>query len=393
MTEADTLRQDRLRERMKQAGIDALVCRLPENVLYITDYWPHHGFSVAVLPQEGKPLLFLPEVEEAYAKPDWADATTFGWGLLKDGDLYENYRRLLSQARDRLGLARATLGVEQSFEVVGPTYRAAEPVVPAAPWSALLADVFATATLVDAADLIQAARAVKTSYDLAKLRTANEIAEMGMRAFLEELEPGMTEVQVGALVEHRIRAAGPGHRGARLVRASAEVGAGPEGSARATLLVPSTTYTIREGDLVMVELATVVDGYWSDLTYNAVAGGQPTGRQREVYNAVLEAQQAAAARMKAGQSFAAPDDAARQVLTAAGLGDYFVHITGHAVGFRYHEFIPFLLPGMQGTLEAGMVSSVEPGVYIPGWGGIRIEDNVAVGQEGPLFLSTPRQPW
>lgn len=389
---ANHFRVDRLRDKMKEAGIDALVCRLPENVVYITDYWPHHGFSVVVLPRDGKPLLFLPEIEEDYAKPDWADYSLFGWGLLKDGDLYDNYRRLLTDARNKLGLAGATIGVEQSFEVSGPTYRMAEPVVPAAPWAGLLNSVFADQKLVDAAGAIQSARAIKGQYELDMLRRANEIAEMGMNAFLDKLEPGMTEVEVGALIEYTIRAKGPGHKNARLVRASAEVGAGPVGSTKGTLLVPSTTYTIREGDFVMVELATVVDGYWSDLTYVAVAG-QPTPRQRDIYNVVLAAQQAGARQMKAGASFSDPDTAARKVLTDAGLGDYFVHITGHGVGWRYHEFIPFLLPGMSGTLEKGMVSSVEPGVYIPDFGGIRIEDNVAVGADGPIFLSTPRKPW
>ena len=392
MAGVDTLRLERLQERMSQAGLQVLVCRLPENVVYLTDYWPHHGFSVAVLPQEGKPLLFLPEIEEEYADPDWAEVTPFGWGLLKDGDLYENYRRLLSQVHTQLGLKGAQVGVERSFEVVGPTYRAAEPVIPAAPWSALLDQVFADATLVDATDLLQTARAVKTDYELEKLRLANEIAEMGMNEFLAKLEPGMTEAQVGALVEYTIRANGPGHKGARLVRASAEVGAGPVGSTKGTLLVPSTDRVIHEGDIVMTELATVVDGYWSDLTYVSVAG-EPNNRQREVYNAVLQAQQAAAQQMRPGASFSDPDRAARQVLEEAGLGEYFVHITGHGVGLRYHEFIPFLMPGATGTLETGMVSSVEPGVYIPDFGGIRIEDNVAVGPDGPLFLSTPRQPW
>ncbi|MBI5670512.1 MAG: aminopeptidase P family protein [Chloroflexi bacterium] len=388
----NTARVDRLREKMKEARIDALVCRLPENVVYITDYWPHHGFSVAVLPKDGKPLLFLPEIEEDYVQPDWADYSLFGWGLLKDGDLYDNYRRLLTEARTKLGLAGATIGVEQSFEVSGPTYRAAEPVVPAAPWAALLNSVFTDQKLVDAAGLIQSTRAIKGQYELDNLRRANEIAEMGMNAFLEQLQPGLTEVEVGALIEYTIRAKGPGHKGARLVRASAEVGAGPVGSTKGTLLVPSTTYTIQAGDIVMVELATVVDGYWSDLTYVAVAG-EPTARQREVYNTVLAAQQAAAAKMCAGAAFTDPDTAARKVLDDAGLGQYFVHITGHGVGWRYHEFIPFLMPGIAGTLEAGMVSSVEPGVYIPDFGGIRIEDNVAVGADGPIFLSTPRPAW
>ncbi len=392
MADIDAVRLRRLRESMKAVGLDALVCRLPENVVYLTDYWPHHGFSVAVLPKDGKPRLFLPEVEAEYANPDWAEVTPFGWGLLKDEDLYTNYRRLLGQVHNQLGLKGARVGVEKSFEVVGSTYRAAEPVVPAAPWSRLLEEVFVDASLVDATEWLQTTRAIKTDYELAKLRIANEIAEMGMAEFLNRLAPGMTEAQVGALVEHKIRAGGPGYKGARLVRASAEVGAGPIGSTKGTLLVPSTTRVINEGDIVMVELATVVDGYWSDLTYVSVAG-KPNDRQREVYNAVLEAQQAAAQHMRQGESFSSPDSAARRVLDQAGLGQYFVHITGHGVGLRYHEFIPFLMPGATGTLQAGMVSSVEPGVYIPDFGGIRIEDNVAVGVDGPIFLSTPRKPW
>lgn len=392
MTNTDRYRIEQLQKQMTEAGLAALVCRLSENVVYLTDYWPHHGFSVVVMPQAGMPMLFVPEVELEYTNPDWAEVTTFGWGLLKDGDLYENYRRLLTQAVERLDIKGKKVGVEQSYEITGPTYRSAEPVTPAKPWADLLESIFADSTLVDVNAFLSQARAIKTEYELKKLRLANEIAEIGINHTLAELKPGMSETQVGALIEYKIRADGPGYKGARLVRAMAEVAAGPVGSTKGTLLIPSTTYKIQSGDFVMIELATAVDGYWSDLTYMAVAG-EPSARQREVYNALLEAQQAAVQQMRAGASFSDPDRAARQVLDAAGLGDYFVHITGHGVGFRYHEFIPFLMPGLSGVLEEGMVSSVEPGVYIPDFGGLRIEDNVAVGVQGPLMLSTPRQPW
>jgi len=392
MTKIDTQRLERLQKKMAGENLAALVCRLPENVVYLTDYWPHHGFSVALLPREGKPMLFLPEVELDYSNPEWTDTMPFGWGLLKDGDLYQNYQRLLSQASQKLGLKGERVGVEQSFEVVAPSYRSAEPVVPAKPWADLLASVFADASLVDITGFIQEVRAVKSDYELGKMRLANEIAESALNKVLARLEPGMTEAGVGAMVEFHIRADGPGYKGVRLVRALCEVGAGPVGSTKGTLLVPSSTYHIQEGDFVMLELATVADGYWSDLTYMAVAG-KPNDRQVEVYNHLLTAQQAAAAQMRAGASFSDPDVAARSYLEKAGLGEYFVHITGHGVGLRYHEFIPFLMPGVSGTLEKGMVSSIEPGVYIPDFGGLRIEDNVAVGADGPDFLSTPRQPW
>lgn len=392
MLDYETQRVQQLQELMVEEGFDALVCRLPENVVYITEYWPHHGISVAVLPQDGRPTLFIPEVEAEWGNKDWAEVIPFGWALLKDQDLYTNYRHLLGEVISKLGLKNAKVGVELALEVIGTTYRHAEPIVPAAPWAAMLDEVFADTELVDITDLMQSAKLVKTEYDLERLRVANEIAHIGASKFLEDLKPGMSEVEISALIEGTIRAKGAGYKGARLVWAEAEVASGPVNTAKANLLIPSTDRVIDEGDLVMVEMATVMDGYYSDLTYMAVAG-EPSDRQREVHNAVLEAQQAASRQMVPGYSYEDPDIAARYILDNAGLGEYFVHVTGHGLGFRFHESTPFLMPGATGTLQEGMVSSVEPGVYIPDFGGIRIEDNVAVGREGPDFLSTPRQPW
>lgn len=388
----ETERVQRLQSLMREVGLNVLLCRLPENVVYLTETWPHHGISVAVLPDNGRPTLFIPEVEMEWGNKEWADVVPFGWALLKDQDLYTSYRQLLGEVANKLGLKKAKVGVEQALEVVGTTYRHAEPIIPAAPWAAMLGDVFSGAKLVDITDLMQSAKLIKSAYDLGRLRVANEIAHMGASKFLQKLEPGMREVEISALIEGTIRAAGAGYKGARLVFAEAEVASGPVNTAKANLLIPSTDRVIEEGDLVMVEMATVMDGYYSDLTYMAVAG-PPNDRQREVHNAVLAAQQAGAAQMRPGNSYADPDNAARQVLVDAGLGEQFVHVTGHGLGFRFHESEPFLMPGAAGTLVEGIVSSIEPGVYIEGFGGIRIEDDVAVGKDGPVFLSTPRQPW
>ena len=154
MTEKDNKRVDRLQDLMRQAGFDCLICRLPENVVYITEHWPIHGISVAVLPQEGRPTLFIPEVEEEWGNKDWAEIVPFGWSLLKDKDLYTSYHELLTSISESLGLSRAKIGIEQDLEVVGTTYRHAEPIIPAAPWSNLLESVFAQATLLDATDLL-----------------------------------------------------------------------------------------------------------------------------------------------------------------------------------------------------------------------------------------------
>jgi Xaa-Pro dipeptidase len=392
MSDYETLRVRRLQELMVEAGVDCLVCRLPENVVYITEYWPVHGISVAVLVQESKPTVFIPEVEAEWGNPTWAEIVPFGWALLKDPDLYSSYRQHLGDIRDSLGLTGSTIGIEKDLEVVGTTYRHAEPIIPAAPWNAMLDEIFAGSTLVDATNLMQSAKLIKTSYDIERLRVANELAEIGTKKFLTDLEPGMKEVEISSLIEGTIRSEGAGYKGARLVWAEVEVASGPVNTSKANLLIPSTDRVIEEGDLVMVEMATLMDGYYSDLTYMAVAG-EPSERQREIHNAVLEAQQAACRKMVPGNSYEDPDKAARKVLDDSELGKYFVHVTGHGLGFRFHESTPFLMPGATGTLQEGIVSSVEPGVYIPGFGGIRIEDNVAVGKDGPDFLSTPRQSW
>lgn len=376
---------------MKDQGIDVLVCRLPENVVYLTEYWPHHGVSVALLFQTGAPQLHAPEVEAEWAVPGWADVHPFGWSLLKDPDVYATYRDILGECAADLHPGNAVVAVEQTAEVVGPSYRSAEPIVPAAPWHAMLAEVFAKATLVDATPILSEARGIKSPYEIEKLRTTAEVAEAAIKYAISKIEPGMSEAHIGALVEFHARSEGPGRNGARLVRCSAEVAAGLN-TTKAVLLIPSTEYAVREGDLVMIEVGTVVDGYWSDLTYMAVVG-EPTDRQREVHNALLKAQHAAMAALVPGNPQSLPDQIAREELDRAGLGQYYPHITGHGIGLRYHEWVPMLMPGASGLLAAGMYTAVEPGVYIPGFGGIRIEDNVVVGETGPMPLSTPRFPW
>ena len=135
----------------------------------------------------------------------------------------------------------------------------------------------------------------------------------------------------------------------------------------------------------------VADGYYADLT-RMRAAGRISAEAQEAYRAVREAQQAAVQAVRPGVAWAEVDAAARGTLRRHGYGDAFVHHTGHGLGFRYHEAIPFLHPEARGVLEEGMVTSIEPGIYGPGYGGIRIEDNVAVGADGPVILSEcPRE--
>lgn len=386
MTEIDKERFVRLYDEMERRDVDVLVCRLPENVLYISNYWAQQGLSLAVLPKNEKPILLAPEVERPYAEKSWADTRIFGWGLVGEDDLFSSFSKLLTEVRDEHSLQKATVGIESSFELVAPPYNVMEPVGVGQPTINLIEEVFSEGQLTDATGLLEKARSVKTDFEQKKLRIANEIAALGLARFEEEVSPGKTEAQIAAAVEQEIRSKGAGYKGANFARGSAEIRTGP-GSFEALLFVPSRNERVEEGDLVLLELPTVVDGYWSDLTRVTVAG-RASDKQKEVYELVKKAQQAAIDKIQPGTKCGEVDKAARETIEDGGYGDNFPHITGHGLGLRYHENIPLLFPGAEEKLEQGMVTSVEPGIYIKDWGGIRIEDNVLVTKDGSELLSS-----
>jgi Xaa-Pro aminopeptidase len=148
----------------------------------------------------------------------------------------------------------------------------------------------------------------------------------------------------------------------------------------------SSARKLEKGDLVVIELGVVVDGYWADLTRTVTVGPANT-RQHEIYELVQRAQAASLAAVRAGASASAVDAVGREIITAGGYGDNFVHHTGHGIGFRYHEPIPFVAPGSGHTLEEGHVHSIEPGIYVPGFGGCRLEDNCAVFSNHGEYLA------
>ncbi len=143
---------------------------------------------------------------------------------------------------------------------------------------------------------------------------------------------------------------------------------------------------IAEGESAILELGVVVDGFWADLTRTYVAG-HPSTRQQHIHEIVLAAHDAALAAIRPGRTGAEVDHAARQVIEAAGFGTAFHHQNGHGLGFCYHETQPLLHPAYERPLAAGMVTSVEPGIYLSGEFGLRIEDDVLVTASGAESLS------
>lgn len=383
----DEARLDRTREALSDAGLAALVCRLPENVVMLSGYWPVIGRSALIVPAEGEPVLLAPAMEEEALDCAWVrEIRTFRVWRLGDPPPDESLAAELGRAAKELGLAGKRVGYEASFQDIAPTQKILEPWAPSD--RRLLAEALAGYELQDASPLLDALRAVKTPYELERIRRANEIAAFGLEAFAAAVAPGRRESDVAAAVEAAVVARGTGYKGVRHARSHAVVFSGVARlSAWGWGFTRTSDRVINEGDLVMVEMATVADGYWSDLTRVRVAG-RPTSEQREAFEAIREAQQAAIGAIAPGVPEGRVDAAARSALDRRGLGGDFVHLTGHGLGFRYHEGTPLLFPGAARPLASGMVTSVEPGIYNERIGGLRLEDNVVVTERGAERLST-----
>jgi Xaa-Pro dipeptidase len=371
---------------LAEERLDGLVVRLPENLVLLAGYWPVLGRSALMLPVSGEPVLIAPEMErEALARAFVSDIRTFPVWKLGDPSPDEGLARLVTGAVTERGLRNRRIGVElHTDEDLAPTQKVTEPWHPSGPAEALVATL--TTDAVDATPLLTRLRSRKTPGELARLRVAREIAGFGLQAFASAVQPGRTEAEVAGDVERAILAGGTGYKGTVHARAEALVFSGTERLNRVSWgYAASTARRIERGEFVMLELCTVADGYHSDITRMATAG-PPSARQEELMAVVADAQRAAIGTVRPGVTGDAVDRAARDVLRARGLADAFIHITGHGLGFRYHESIPLLYPGADNVLAEGMVTSIEPGVYRSEFGGIRIEDNVAVTSDGVEVL-------
>ena len=228
------------------------------------------------------------------------------------------------------------------------------------------------AELLPASSFMQNLRARKDARELECLEQAQRIAEKALAQILTELRPGITEKEVAARLQYLML-----HFGAEKMSFDPIVAGGPNGSMPHA--VP-TDRELRSGEFVTMDFGCVYRGYCSDMT-RTVAIGQPTEEMKKVYDTVLSAQFAGLAAARAGATGAEIDGAARRVIEEAGYGEYFGHSFGHGVGVEIHES-PSAAPGNDQSLPAGSVISAEPGIYLPGRFGVRIEDVVVLEEGG-----------
>ena len=222
--------------------------------------------------------------------------------------------------------------------------------------------------LVPSNDLVDRLRAVKDEEEIGLLTRAVEIADQAIDTVAPTMEPGVTEAEVAWELEKAMREAG-----AESLAFDIIVGAGPNGA------LPhhrAGDQAIRAGDSVVIDMGARFEGYCSDLTRSFIIG-PPDDKFRRVYDTVLRAQLAAEEGVEAGMTGAQVDAIARDIISEAGFEDNFGHSLGHGVGLAVHEY-PRVGPKAEDVMQDGMVFTVEPGVYLSGWGGVRIEDIVVM---------------
>jgi Xaa-Pro aminopeptidase len=350
-------RLGRLRERLADTGCDALLVTHMTNVRYLTGFTGSAGLLVVAPDDE----LLVTDGRYAEQAPDQLAAAGVAARIEVAG---EGQREIVAGALD--GVASVGLEAEHVSWAAADRYR-----------SEWFPDREVTAT----SGMVEALRRVKDEGEVARIGRASAIADAALAEVRPRLEDGLTEQEFGFELDAAIRRLGASGNSFETIVASGPNGSRPHHR-------PSGR-RIERGDLVVLDFGALVDGYCSDMT-RTVMVGEPTETQRRMLEVVLASQAAGVAAVRAGVEAKAVDGACREVIAAAGWGDAFSHGTGHGVGLDIHE-APRVAATSGDTLAAGHIVTVEPGVYLPGHGGVRIEDTVVVTDHGcvPLTL-TPK---
>lgn len=353
--------QDRVERTSRLAAkrkLDGVLVAPGANLRYLFGFHTKtfERLTIAATNMRGESALVVPRLDEAKAKEYAKGAAVYSF----TDD--EGPKRTLRQCLTRLGLSRAAVGVEGTTPL----------------WVLeLLREVAPLLRLRNASSLFAALRIVKQTAEIEQIRRASAILEKGIAAGFEYMSPGRTEREVAFAIEQKLA-----RSGAEDVPFCA-VQSGPNS---AMPHFERSTKKIARGELVVVDVGSTFAGYHADIT-RTFCVGQPSGLQQRVFDHVFAAQQAAIDSVQPGQVAEEIDRVARQVIAQAGFGEYFIHRAGHGLGLEVHEE-PYIRAGSKTALRAGMVFTVEPGIYLPGKFGVRIEDNLVVTQEGYENLTT-----
>jgi Xaa-Pro aminopeptidase len=339
---------------MEGAGIDALLVTKMTNIRYLT------GFTgtIAYLILARRPIIAVD-----FRYHEQARRQAVGVEVLES----LSSRTLWPDTRSRLsGLGSRRVGVEAGHLTLAQ-FRELEGI--------------AGIEWVPTDGVVERRRWKKDADELKALREAVRIADEVVEEMIDVIKPGMTEHRVAGEIELRQRDKGGERSASEIIVASGSRSSMPHGIA--------TDRVIRAAEPVMLDLGTVVDGYLSDLTRTIHLGKAPDGF-RKIYEIVFEAQRRAEAEIRPGMTCREADSIARDYIGAAGYGDHFGHSLGHSIGLDNHER-PGLSPFDDAVLEPGVVTTVEPGIYLGGKYGVRLEDMIVVTDGGCEVLSSSRK--
>jgi Xaa-Pro aminopeptidase len=371
----DDARLDRVRTLMRDRGLDALVVRAPDNVLYLTNFWGMKGYDAVVFPAEGDPVLVCLE-------PSQADAADMAWTT--ELRLFAGYDerdprppslRALEIAAD-LAREYEAVGIELSLGTQAADRMVGEPTTFPKAWF----DAFPHAQ--DATPLLSEARMLKTPQEIERMRLANDIAAAAMEHVQGVLRPGMTEAQVASEWLSFVHGEGTGWGG----KVDLALGFSLVWSGDGIRTFTATAdRQVVEGEPTLFEIWVCADGYWCDHTKNLVPGDL-TDRYRELEAGLMGVYDDAVQFCVPGASLPELDRRVRGGLAALGFPGQPSHPICHGVGARAHE-PPYAHQAGGGVVEENMILAIEPGCYWEGGGGLRVEDNFLITADGAEKLS------
>lgn len=339
---------DKLQNWLQENGMDVAYVSSPTTINYFTGFItdPEERIFKLFAFKDAEPFLFCPALNYEEAKASAWDGDVVGyldsedpWSKIAD-EIKKRTKDYQNWAVEKNGLTVAH-------------YQALHAQFPDSDFSK------------DLSDFIAHIRLFKTESELVKLRKAGEEADFAFQIGFEALRNGATERAVVSQIEYQLKL----QKGVMQTSFDTIVQAGK--NAANPHQGPSMN-TVQPNELVLFDLGTMHEGYASDSS-RTVAYGEPTDKMREIYEVNRTAQQAAIDAAKPGMTASELDGVARKIITDAGYGEYFIHRLGHGIGMEVHEF-PSIANGNDVVLEEGMCFSIEPGIYIPGFAGVRIED-------------------
>ncbi|AFL94316.1 putative X-Pro dipeptidase 1 [Thermococcus cleftensis] len=341
------MRIEKLKEFITEKELDGVLITGRENLFYFTGSSPVLGGYLVVTPDDA--IFIVPELEYEEAR----ESSKVPVEKFKTGK--ELYERLSSFKLRRLGIEGRT-----SFSTVQT-----------------LREKAGTEDFVSIDDVIRDLRIVKTREEIEVIEAACRIADQAMMAALEEISEGRREREIAAKMEYVMKMNGAEKPAFDTIIASGWRSALPHGIA--------SDKRIEKGDLVVIDEGALYRHYHSDTTRTIVVG-TPNEKQRDIYYAVLEAQRKGVEAARPGMTAKELDTIVRDVIKEYGYGDNFIHSTGHGVGLEIHEW-PRVSQFDETVLKPGMVITIEPGIYLPKFGGVRIEDTVVITENGARRLT------